>query len=682
MYAQDINGDGKMDLVCATYTAASGTPANTTPSISVSVLLGNGDGTFKSAITTAIGTTATLTQSAATLAFDDFNGDGKLDVVSLFGLITGNGDGTFSKPTPLPYKGVAPGVVTLPSAPIFATGDFNGDSNVDLATLPATGNTGQVEIFQGNGKGAFTDAGPITVGTNVTITALDADFLSTTAAVPDLIAGVLNSPGTQTGLANIAVLTNNGTGTFATPTLYPVSGPPVSITVADFNGDSNPDLLSINGVAGSTTSTGLTLAATASVLLNKQAALVAPALALRTSANPAVDGNTVKYTATVQTNPAGTTTATPTGVVTFFNGTTQLGTATLSGGKATFTTTAAGVGVQSITFTYGGDTNYATATSAALLQTVLATGAKVPLLLPTLNAAITLPAIFLRGDTGTATITITNGGAAAANGKIDVNFYLSQSGLIDSAAIPVGVPALQNHAVKIASGASISLTAKLRVGPVAPEGYFLVGGDTRRQVDGGRSLLHTPGQHDDISSRRPGLRHGRHTQKSEHQSRRCQRRGRHLLPHRSRHRHHHANQRANQYFCYGNNHRQPAHHRQPRRVHAEQRDRRQCAEFLHRFPHHPCRHPESSRRRQPTLSLLHRPLVAGQPTPTLRVGSSTFKSTLSVGYVGNLALIASSPIGTLSARTWTNGSIDAPSIITLNDKGNFSADLRTHAGGK
>ena len=63
-------------------------------------------------------------------------------------------------------------------------------------------------------------------------------------------------------------------------------------------------------------------------------------------------------------------TGTPTGTVTFKDGSTTLGTGTLSGGTATFSTSQLAVGPNSITAVYGGDTNFTTSTSSALTQTV------------------------------------------------------------------------------------------------------------------------------------------------------------------------------------------------------------------------------------------------------------------------------------------------------------------------
>ena len=96
------------------------------------------------------------------------------------------------------------------------------------------------------------------------------------------------------------------------------------------------------GAPSSTTSTCQTTAATATALV--------------TSSNPSVFGQTVTLTATVSAvAPA---TGTPTGTVTFLDGGSLVGTGTLSGGIATFTTSALTVGSHTITSNCGGDANF------------------------------------------------------------------------------------------------------------------------------------------------------------------------------------------------------------------------------------------------------------------------------------------------------------------------------------
>jgi hypothetical protein len=91
-----------------------------------------------------------------------------------------------------------------------------------------------------------------------------------------------------------------------------------------------------------------------------------PVLALTSSAVAVAVGSPVTFTATV-TSSAGT----PTGSVSFYDGTMLLGTATLAAGVATYMTVNLPVGALSITAVYSGDNNFSTLTSAGLTETVM-----------------------------------------------------------------------------------------------------------------------------------------------------------------------------------------------------------------------------------------------------------------------------------------------------------------------
>ncbi len=88
--------------------------------------------------------------------------------------------------------------------------------------------------------------------------------------------------------------------------------------------------------------------------------------ALTSAPNPSTVGQTVKFTATVKATTSGT----PTGTVTFKDGTTTLGTGTLSAGVATFSMSTLAKGKHSITAVYGGSTSYLASTSPVVTQTV------------------------------------------------------------------------------------------------------------------------------------------------------------------------------------------------------------------------------------------------------------------------------------------------------------------------
>src|SRR5262249_22267042 len=138
----DLNGDGKPDIVVASGVfGTSGT---------LSVLLGNGDGTFQAGQVITVPTAA-----SATLGFtiDDVNGDHKLHLVAVTRspgttFFLGKGDGTSPPPAIVGPAGAGGALV--------AAANFNGDSNKDLVT-----SSGQ--ILLGNGDGTF-QLQPQTVG--------------------------------------------------------------------------------------------------------------------------------------------------------------------------------------------------------------------------------------------------------------------------------------------------------------------------------------------------------------------------------------------------------------------------------------------------------------------------------------------------------------------------------------
>jgi hypothetical protein len=107
----------------------------------VSILLGNGDGTFQPAVAYAAG------KSPGCVAVGDFNLDGSLDLVvnsdsNYITVLLGNGDGTFRSPNPYP---------SLEHPGSLALGDFNGDGKPDLAIS----NNSFVVILLGDGDGTF-----------------------------------------------------------------------------------------------------------------------------------------------------------------------------------------------------------------------------------------------------------------------------------------------------------------------------------------------------------------------------------------------------------------------------------------------------------------------------------------------------------------------------------------------
>jgi hypothetical protein len=223
----DLNGLGILDLAVANH------DDNT-----IFIYQGNGDGTFNQP--TAIQLPSGYNPAA--LAAGDFNGDGHLDLVvadagnASVSVFLGNGDGTFQ-----PRTDYAVG-----NTPVWvSTGDFNGDSVLDLAVANKQDNT--VSILFGNANAVAAGATATGNGTFGTQAVYPAGTSPTSIAVADYnIDGRPDLAVAAQGDNAISLLLNLGSGTFGPNFELPVGTSPVSIVTADFNGDSRPDVAVAN----------------------------------------------------------------------------------------------------------------------------------------------------------------------------------------------------------------------------------------------------------------------------------------------------------------------------------------------------------------------------------------------------------------------------------------------------
>lgn len=213
----DFNGDGNTDLVTANF--ASGT---------VSILLGNGDGTFATAINHSVGS------NPYSVAVGDFNVDGKPDLATANGgsgnvsVLLGNGDGTFNPAQNYPTGAMPYGI---------AVGDFNSDGKPDLAVTNENDNN--VAVLLGNGNGAFPEKKTYSLGEkprSIAVSDFNGDGKS------DLAVGHVKLGGPND---KVSVLLSKGDGDFRVVE-YTVGDDIYSIAVGDFRWDGRPDLATAN----------------------------------------------------------------------------------------------------------------------------------------------------------------------------------------------------------------------------------------------------------------------------------------------------------------------------------------------------------------------------------------------------------------------------------------------------
>jgi hypothetical protein len=195
------------------------------------VLLGNGDGSFQAPQDYDVGA------SPGQVAVADLNRDGHPDIVtanqssSLGGtlsILLGNGDGTFQ----------APQTITVPvRASGLAVGDLNGDGTPDLILghIVDSIDFGGVTVLLGNGDGTFQAPVDYFTGNYINSLAI-ADFNQD--GRPDLAVGV----GGAIAPLGVAVLLGNGDGTLQSTAASYGSGASVG-AVADFTGDGFPDVV-------------------------------------------------------------------------------------------------------------------------------------------------------------------------------------------------------------------------------------------------------------------------------------------------------------------------------------------------------------------------------------------------------------------------------------------------------
>jgi hypothetical protein len=212
----DVNQDGFTDLLTTNI------GSNT-----LSILLGNGDGTFRDQVQLS------TCKEPRSLALGMYNNDPYPDVVLAcsggdeVAVLLGRDDGKFEEGPRYP-------VHRTPIA--IASDDLNGDHAPDLVVALRND---KIKIFLGTGTGEFTHGAQYEYGdtpTSVALADLNGD------GKIDL---VVTNGGPMSNAVSIWV--GNGDGTFRPPTDYRTDKRPLGVSFADFNNDRIPDLLVING---------------------------------------------------------------------------------------------------------------------------------------------------------------------------------------------------------------------------------------------------------------------------------------------------------------------------------------------------------------------------------------------------------------------------------------------------
>jgi hypothetical protein len=216
----DFNHDGKIDI------ANAGVPATG----AISVVLGNGDGAFGNAIANPVNIPGLLVQN---MISGDFNNDGKSDLALLelscgnacspLYMLLSNGDGTFQPINALNLTDFAPSLTAA---------DFNHDGNLDVAVADPQGAVNpSVYIALGRGDGTFASPTSYSTGSLFTNDVKAADF-------------------NRDGEIDLAVATEQGIfffpgkgdGTFGSPVETPMPFSVIRAEIGDFNGDGKLDL--------------------------------------------------------------------------------------------------------------------------------------------------------------------------------------------------------------------------------------------------------------------------------------------------------------------------------------------------------------------------------------------------------------------------------------------------------
>ena len=364
LLAADLNHDGNIDLIACNQN-----------SNAITILFGDGSGAFPTSGTVSVGS------GPYSMAVDDFDGDGNPDIAvansggTTITILLGTGTGTFTQATGSPIT-----VASQPGSVVSV--DVNGDGSPDL--IVGSNNTTTLSVLLGSGNGAFAAGSALTGATTSTKNLAVADFDGD--GKPDIVSAEANGV--------VLLYIGLGSGAFKAPVSTSPGGSGYTSALAmDVDGDGLPDVLvpgqssnrvrvllnrvryvataalpavSIPGsgshsivaaYAGDTSNL-----ASASSGLNLAASMTPTALDLQAAPSASNYGQQIVLTATL--NPYAVGSETTNGeLITFYNGGTSVGTASLSSGVASLNFTSLPVGTDSLTASFAADTNFLASSS-------------------------------------------------------------------------------------------------------------------------------------------------------------------------------------------------------------------------------------------------------------------------------------------------------------------------------
>ncbi|ABF43018.1 Integrin-like protein [Candidatus Koribacter versatilis Ellin345] len=558
--AADLNGDGKLDIAILNLET-------------IAIYLGNGDGTFRLKSSPSTG------DWGYGFTIGDFNDDGIPDFavtenyLNVVQLLLGNGDGTFRLGASFPSGNNPEDIVTA---------DFNHDGAMDLAFVNQMDYTASVLLGDGTGNftlgstislsdspytlvvGDFNNDGipdlgisALVQGASIFLGAGDGSFtqVSTVSCGSSangygMAVADFNADGKTDLVVGGTLFLGDGTGNFSV--FHYVGGNGSAVSIGDFNGDGGPDLITpvyssnspysgnvylsleqgsvsllvapirvlgagTHNVMASYSGDALNAASHSSIVAMTGAQINTTLLLNAFPEKSANLGDTVQFLATLSPQTVGA--YLPTGIVTFSDGATVLGTSPLVQGLATLSTTTLTTGSHSIKAAFAGNSNFKASTSPIMVVTVAGTITPVitwatpvpitygtPLSATQLNASTTVPGTFVYTpaagtvlasgaqtlsvtfnptDTTTynpasatvqltvnkATITVTANNATRPYGGANPSFTASYAGFVngDTVSVLIGAPSLASSATATSPVGSYVITASL--GTLAATNY-------------------------------------------------------------------------------------------------------------------------------------------------------------------------------------------------------------------